>query len=140
MYRKKRKRLFEESMARALAAEQKGEFGLAFAELEHAHILGQRWLVRHLRSHWAMLRIGRLTGNHKEVRGQIIRLIGSPLFWLVGWLPKGNTGGANVSPLKPMQLHGELAAELAGYRVWLDVASRVAIGCVMWLGFKLAFG
>ncbi len=124
---KRLKDLFEQAMSRAAVAERQGNFALAFAELERAHILGQRWLLRHLRSHWAMLRIARKTGDRRETSGQITRLIGSPFFWLIGWLPKGNSGGANVSPVKPMPLQGELAIELADYNVWLDVAQRFAI-------------
>jgi hypothetical protein len=117
-------------MGRARSAEDRGDYALAFAELERAHILGQRWLFRHLRSHWGMLRIALKTRDHREVWGQITRLIGSPLFWLVGWLPKGNSGGANVSPVKPMPLQGDLAVELAGYNVWRDVAMRFALAAL----------
>ncbi len=130
MDRKRLRDLFEQAMDRAWLAEQKGDFALAFAELERAHILGQRWLLRHLRSHWGMLRIARLTGDRREAAGQITRLIGSPFFWLVGWLPKGNPGGANISPVKPVPLQGDLAVELAGYNVWRDVAQRIAIAAL----------
>lgn len=140
MNRQRLKVLFEEAMARARQAEHAGNYARAFAELERAHILGQRWLLRHLRSHWAMLRIARLTGDRREARGQITRLIGSPLFWLVGWLPKGNPGGANISPVRPVPPTGDLAVELAGYKVWRDVASRAAVFGVLWLGWRVAVG
>lgn len=130
MDRKRLKHLFEEAMARAAAAELQGDSAQAFAELERAHILGQRWLLRHLRAHWAMLQIALKTGDRRETAGQITRLIGSPFFWLVGWLPKGNPGGANISPVKPVPLQGELATELADYNVWADVAQRFAIAAV----------
>ncbi|MFN5778892.1 MAG: DUF3703 domain-containing protein, partial [Novosphingobium sp.] len=61
----------------------------------------------------------------------ITRLIGSPFFWLVGWLPKGNPGGANISPVKPVPLQDDLATELADYNVWADVAQRFAIAAVV---------
>lgn len=130
MDRKRIKRLFEEAMEQGRIAELQGDYPAAFAQLERAHILGQRWLTLHMRSHWAMLRIARLTANRKEVRGQITRLIGVPPFWLFGWVPKGNTGGANVSPVQPMPYPAELAAELSGYKVWRDVAMRaLLLGC-----------
>ena len=136
MDRKRLKDLFEQAMDRAWLAEQRGDYALSFTELERAHILGQRWLIRHLRSHWGMLRIARKTGDRREARGQITRLIGSPFFWLIGWLPKGNPGGANISPVKPVPLQGDLAVELAGYKVWRDVAMRFAIAglalCGLW--------
>lgn len=121
------KLLFEQAMDDARRAEQSGDLNLAFARLEQAHVLGQRWLTRHWRSHRAMLRIAQLRGDAGEARGQLTRLIGLPFFWLVGWVPKGNTGGANVSPLKPMPYSPEMARELAGYRVWRDVLARIAV-------------
>ena len=130
MDRKRLKDLFEEAMVRAAAVERRGDFAQAFAELERAHILGQRWLLRHLRSHWAMLQIARKTGDRREAAGQITRLIGSPFLWLVGWLPKGNPGGANISPVKPVPLQGDLAVELADYNVWADVAQRFTIAAL----------
>ena len=130
MDRKRLKDLFEQAMARAAAVERQGDFAQAFAELERAHILGHRWLFRHLRAHWAMLQIARKTGDRREAAGQITRLIGSPFFWLVGWLPKGNPGGANISPVKPVPLQGDLATELADYNVWADVGQRFAIAAV----------
>lgn len=140
MDRKRLNDLFEQAMDRARRAEEQGDYPLAFAELERAHILGQRWLFRHLRSHWGMLRIARLTGDRREARGQITRLIGSPLFWLVGWLPKGNPGGANISPVKPVPLVGDLAVELADYNVWHDVASRVALAGAIMVAIALIKG
>jgi len=135
--RKRLKDLFEQAMSRAAAAERQGDFALAFAELERAHILGQRWLLRHLRAHWAMLQIARKTGDRREAAGQITRLIGSPFFWLVGWLPKGNPGGANISPVKPVPLQGDLAVELAGYRVWQDMALRAVLAGAAWGAWQL---
>lgn len=137
MDRKRLKTLFDEAMSRARLAEVEGDLSRSFAELERAHILGQRWLIRHLRSHWAMLRLARKTGDRKEAVGQMTRLIGSPFFWLVGWLPKGNTGGANVSPLKPMTIEGDLADELAGYKVWQDVALRAFLAIALLLALYL---
>lgn len=137
MDRKRLKTLFEEAMSRARLAEIAGDLDGSFAELERAHILGQRWLGRHLRSHWAMLRLARIAGDRKEAVGQITRLIGSPFFWLIGWLPKGNTGGANVSPLKPMIIEGDLADELAGYKVWQDVAVRAVFAVPLLLALHL---
>lgn len=124
MDRKRLKQKFEAEMQLALEDEQRGELELAFRHLERAHILGQRWLTRHWRSHWAMLRVAKAKRESKEVRGQITRLAAVPLGWLTGWVPKGNTGGANVNPLKPMPYPPELAAEFSGYRVWRDVALR----------------
>ena len=100
MDRKRLKQKFEAEMQLALEDERRGELELAFRHLERAQILGQRWLTRHWRSHWAMLRVAKAKRESKEVRGQITRLAAVPLGWLTGWVPKGNTGGANVNPLE----------------------------------------
>ena len=54
-----------------------------------------------------MLVFGIKTKNGKEVFGQITRMIASVLFALI-WVPKGNPGGANISPIKPTPIRKEL--------------------------------
>ncbi|GLQ19493.1 hypothetical protein GCM10007854_04480 [Algimonas porphyrae] len=104
-----------------------GDRELAWGHLERAHILSQRYFTRHWHTHWLMLRLAREERNRAEVRGQIRRLAAVPLGWAGGWVPKGNTGGANVHPLKPMSVEGDLAEALEGYSPWKDVAVRVAV-------------
>ncbi len=82
-------------------------FEASFYHLENAHVLGQKHLIRHTISHYWMLFFGIKTKNIKESIGQIIRLLASLLFTLI-WVPKGNTGGANVSPIKIMTIRKEL--------------------------------
>ena len=104
-----------------------GDRAAAWAHLERAHILSQRYLTRHWRTHWLMLGMAREDGRRGEVRGQIRRLAAVPLGWLGGWVPRGNTGGADVHPLKPMAVQGDLAEALRGYSPWKDVAVRVVL-------------
>lgn len=84
----------------------------AFAHLERAHILGQRYFLPHMQVHLWMLRIGWARRDGREVIGQIIRLLLTPLGHLTGRLPSGNTGGANVSAFQPMPIAPELDALL----------------------------
>ena len=86
-----------------------GNLTEAFYRLERAHILGQPWPGAHSWTHWMMLRIGLRRRDGREVRGQILRLAGGGLLSLLGWLPAGNTGGANVSAYKPMNFPDDLA-------------------------------
>lgn len=81
----------------------------SFRLLERAHILGQPWVIPHTVSHWLMLKVGWRRGDAREVRGQLLRLAAGGLLSLVGWLPEGNTGGADVSPVKTMPLPADLA-------------------------------
>ena len=51
-----------------------------------------------------------------ELRGQLMRIIGAATKTVFGWVPTGNTGGANVSPFKPLPIPDDLAAEIAAAR------------------------
>jgi hypothetical protein len=77
---------FEAALAEAGQHGAVGDARSAFAALERAHVLG----------HW------------REVIGQVLRIALVPIGHLVGRLPIGNTGGANVSAFKPMAIPPEL--------------------------------
>lgn len=81
----------------------------AFRHLERAHVLGQESTREHVRVHWHMLRWGLAHGDAREVFGQIFRMIGAATKTFAGLVPAGNSGGANVSPFKPMPVDPELA-------------------------------
>ena len=85
-------------------ARDRGDHDAAFAALERAHILAQRYLIPHVVTHLLMLRIGWSRRDAREVLGQVARLIATVPGFLTGWVPKGNPGGANVSALRPMPL------------------------------------
>lgn len=80
----------------------------AFSHLERAHILGQRFFVPHFITHWWMLKIGFRQKDFREIFGQILRLFAVVPGFLFGWVPIGNTGGANVSAIKPMPIPEDL--------------------------------
>jgi len=99
---------FEAAMAEAARYRAAGDAGRAFAALERAHVLGQRDFVPHVSVHWQMLRAGWAAGDRREVMGQLMRIALVPVGHLVGRLPLGNTGGANVSAFKPMAIPPDL--------------------------------
>lgn len=105
---------FEAAMAEAGEHMAASNPTSAFAALERAHVLGQLDFVPHLRVHWQMLRFGRAVGDWREVTGQVVRIALVPVGHLVGRLPAGNTGGANVSAFKPMEIPSELEQLLTG--------------------------
>src|SRR5690349_8834028 len=76
----------------------------AWRQLERAHILGQPWAVEHTHIHWLMLKFGFRIKSWNEIAGQIPRLLVGGVKSFVGKIPVGNTGGANVPPLKPMEI------------------------------------
>ncbi len=76
--------------------------------LERAHIIGQPYPWHHTLVHWRMLVFGVQIKNYKEVIGQLPRLLVGGVKSFVGTIPTGNTGGANVPPLQPMQIPADL--------------------------------
>jgi hypothetical protein len=81
---------------------------VSWHHLERAHILSQPYPLSHTYVHWQMLQFGIKTKNTKEVIGQIPRLLIGGIKSFVGKVPVGNTGGANVPPLKPMEIPDDL--------------------------------
>ncbi|GAB2796434.1 hypothetical protein GCM10027175_39220 [Hymenobacter latericoloratus] len=98
--------------ARAAATRQ--DLPRAFAHLERAHILGQRWALPHTQTHLLMLRHGLRTRDGREILGQLVRIIGGFFLSLVGRIPTGNTGGANVPAEQPLPVPADLQALLDG--------------------------
>lgn len=90
------------------AAASAGENG--FQHLERAHILGQASTREHVRVHWHMLRWGWRQRDLRQVMGQVVRLIGAATGTVIGLVPTGNSGGANVSPFRRMPIEPGLAA------------------------------
>ena len=101
------KSAFELEMNQALVWYYQFDFCKAFYHAERAHILGQAYVWPHFRSHWLMMRIGWQQGDYKQVTGQLPRLLAS-LFISKIWVPAGNTGGVNVSPLRQMPIPEDL--------------------------------
>jgi hypothetical protein len=83
-------------------------FHVAWRHLERAHIIGQAYPLQHSQVHWIMLKFGFKIKNYKEVMGQIPRLLVGGVKSFVGKIPVGNTGGANVPPLRPMEIPSDL--------------------------------
>lgn len=89
-----------------LAAEnlKLNDLQIAWHHLERAHIIGQKYPYEHSFVHWKMLQFGIKIKSSKEVIGQIPRLLVGGVKSFVGHIPLGNTGGANVTPLKVMEI------------------------------------
>ena len=82
----------------------KGYLQQCWYHYERAHIIAQRWAIQHSYVHWKMLQFGFKIKSTKEVLGQITRLLFGGVKSFVGTVPIGNTGGANVAPLKTMEI------------------------------------
>jgi Protein of unknown function (DUF3703) len=87
-----------------------------FEHLERAHVLGQASTREHVRVHWRMLRWAWRHRDMREFAGQLLRITGAATKTFIGLVPMGNTGGANVSAVRPMPVDPELAAIIEAAR------------------------
>ena len=95
---------------------RKGELQTSWRHLERAHILGQAYPIEHSQAHWHMLLFAFRIKNTKEILSQIPRLLVGGVKSFVGEIPLGNSGGANVPPLKPMEIPADLKEILSAYQ------------------------
>lgn len=102
------KPFYLEELLQAKNEFEKNHYQQSWRHLERAHILGQPYPVDHTSVHWKMLKFGIKIKNSKEVIGQIPRLLIGGVKSFVGKIPTGNTGGANVPPLLPMEIPDDL--------------------------------
>jgi hypothetical protein len=86
----------------------------AWRHLERAHIIGQAYPLEHTHVHWLMLKFGFRIKDAREIFGQVPRLLVGGVKSFIGIIPVGNTGGANVPPLKSMDIPEDLQ-ELLNY-------------------------
>lgn len=106
------RRLYKIEIAAYRAARALDDDAAAWRALERAHIIAQPNWSLHLDSHMKMLAFAIWRRDPAEVAGQLLRLVLAPIGNLTGRLPIGNTGRANVSAFKAMDLPEDLNAVL----------------------------
>jgi hypothetical protein len=106
------RRAWSEERAAAVTARRLGDRQGEWHHLERAHILSQPMTVPHLRTHGAMLAAALRRHDRREVVGQLLRLVVAAPGSLSGRYPVGNTGGADVSALRPMPIPEDLRSVL----------------------------
>lgn len=102
------KPFFKQSLQDYATALSRKEMVEAWYHLEKAHVIGQRYPYHHSLVHWKMLVFGCRIKSVKEVIGQIPRLLVGGVKSFVGTIPVGNTGGANVPPMRSMPIQQEI--------------------------------
>lgn len=102
------KPFFQKELEQAATFFEQENYQQSWHHLERAHIIGQPYPYHHTLVHWKMLLFGIQLKNTKEVIGQIPRLLVGGVKSFVGNIPVGNTGGANVPPLQPMEIPDDL--------------------------------
>lgn len=99
---------FSSEITQAQRLLKSGSLDEAFAHLERAHVLGQRYIVPHIQTHWLMLRIGLYRRSVAEVAGQAARIVLGALGSAISAVPTGNTGGTNISMFKRLPIDPEI--------------------------------
>ena len=102
----------------AALAESRGHFDTACRHLERAHVIGQRSTLAHVVVHRRMFGFAWRQGRRREMLGQLGRIAGAALFTAVGLVPRGNTGGADVSAFRRMPIPPDLQAAIDADRAW----------------------
>lgn len=97
--------------AAADAALARAACASAFAHLERAHILSQRFAFAHTWTHLRMFAIGWRRRDLREMFGQVMRSVAALTKSKI-WVPLGNTGGTNVNPFKRMTVPPDLRDHL----------------------------
>lgn len=98
---------YRNEMQLAIKARIDGNLNLAIHHYERAHILSQKYTISHIRSHIGMLQVSFVMKDFREIFGQCVRIIAALIFSKI-WVPIGNTGGTNVSALRPMPIPEDL--------------------------------
>jgi len=105
---KKLKPFYEEEFRAYKQHLEAGALQQAWSHLERAHVIGQAYPYQHSFVHFKMLQFGIKIKSGREVLGQIPRLLVGGVKSFVDRIPIGNTGGANVPPLKPLPISPEI--------------------------------
>jgi len=103
----------QQEIQKSLDAFNSGKPEEAFSHLENAHVLGQASTYWHVKVHYLMLKWGIKQKSAREIFGQLLRIIGAALLTKLKGVPEGNTGGSNVSAVKPMPINPKLSKIIA---------------------------
>ena len=114
------KAAFDAELHSARQALASDDLDSAVSHFERAHVLGQWYVRTHTLAHLGLLRIGWRRRDLREIVGQLLRIPGGMLGSALGRVPRGNTGGANVSAFREMPIPPDLRDLLI-----LDARSRL---------------
>lgn len=112
--REAQRKAFEHAIATARAQMLAARWDEAYAQLERAHVLGQRYVWPHVVSHWLMLRVELARRTPLAAVGQAVRIALGAVGSAVGVVPVGNTGGSDVSMFQRMPIPPDLQALMEG--------------------------
>ena len=100
---------FEDEMRAAVRHLEKRRLAPAFFHAQRAHVLGQQYVIPHVRTHWLMLRLGLARRVPGEIGGQLGRILLGAIGSAIGRVPVGNTGGCDISMFQRLPLDPALS-------------------------------
>jgi hypothetical protein len=106
------KEAWSKEMNAAHTARAAGDAPTEWTHLERAHIVSQPLAGPHVRTHAEMFAAAIRKRDPREIVGQGFRLLVAGPGSITGRYPVGNTGGADVSAFKPMEIPEDLRALL----------------------------
>jgi len=107
------RRAWADEHTAAIQARADGDPLRELHHLERAHILSQPLALLHIRTHVAMLSFGIRHRDRRQITGQLVRLLVAGPGSAMRRYPLGNTGGADVSAIEPMDIPTDLQVLLA---------------------------
>ena len=108
------KAAFESEISQAQQLLAQGDMDAAFTHLERAHVIGQAFVLPHIKSHGLMLKVEWQRRRVVAMLGQFVRIVLGALGSAVGVVPVGNTGGSDISMFKRMPIPPELQNVIEG--------------------------
>lgn len=102
------KSAFDAEIALANVIFAEGALDAGFKHLERAHVIGQAYVVPHVKSHWLMLKVELRRRRSLGIVGQAVRILLGAVGSAVGVVPAGNTGGSDISMFKRMPIDPDL--------------------------------
>jgi hypothetical protein len=101
---------WNDEIGAARTARRDGDVRAEWTHLERAHILSQPMAGPHVRTHAAMFGAAVRRRDVREIVGQTFRIVVAGPGSMTGRYPVGNTGGADVSAFRPMEVPSDLRA------------------------------
>lgn len=101
---------YKTAVAEARRRIESGNDAAAMPLLERAHVIGQNHVRPHVTVHWLMLGVAWRARQPAAVLGQAVRILLGALGSAVGSVPRGNTGGSNISMFAKLPIDPEIEA------------------------------
>lgn len=108
------KSAFDTEIAQAKSLLAQGKVEAGFKCLERAHVIGQAYVIPHVKSHWLMFKLEVRRRRPAAAFGQVVRIVLGALGSAVGVIPTGNTGGSDISMFKRMPVEPEIQDIMEG--------------------------